>query len=245
MPATDTRAFTHFGFAPLDNFSMIAFTNAIEVLRMAMYLGHEGEYRWSVLSIDGGEVTASNGLRIPSQRLDPDDLPDIVFVCGGIDVEAVTEADTLAWLQGLAARGVALGSLCTGAHALAAAGLLDGYRCTSHWENAAALAQAFPHVTFLPDLFVIDRDRFTCSGGIAPLDMMLNIVASRLGPTAAAQIAGQFIHEHVREHDHRQAAPLARDTIGRAWDAQFVRHRNLRKPPQAPRLAVSAFPRRA
>ena len=209
MPATDTRAFTHFGFAPLDNFSMIAFTNAIEVLRMAMYLGHEGEYRWSVLSIDGGEVTASNGLRIPSQRLDPDDLPDIVFVCGGIDVEAVTEADTLAWLQGLAARGVALGSLCTGAHALAAAGLLDGYRCTSHWENAAALAQAFPHVTFLPDLFVIDRDRFTCSGGIAPLDMMLNIVVSRLGPTAAAQIAGQFIHEHVREHDHRQAAPLA------------------------------------
>ena len=64
MPATDTRAFTHFGFAPLDNFSMIAFTNAIEVLRMAMYLGHEGEYRWSVLSIDGGEVTASNGRQI-------------------------------------------------------------------------------------------------------------------------------------------------------------------------------------
>lgn len=209
MPETDISAFTHFGFAPLDNFSMIAFTNAIEVLRMAMYLGHEAQYRWSVLGIAGGEVAASNGLRIPAQPLDPDDLPDIVFVCGGIGVEAVTDADTLAWLRGLAAQGVSLGSLCTGAHALAAAGLLDGYRCTSHWENAAALAQAFPQVTFLQDLFVIDRDRFTCSGGIAPLDMMLHIVAARLGPAAAAQIASQFIHEHVREHDHLQAVPLA------------------------------------
>jgi len=209
VPATDPRAFTHFGFAPLDNFSMIAFTNAIEVLRMATYLGHETRYRWSVVTIDGRDVTASNGLRIPSQRLDPDDLPDVVFVCGGIDVEAVTAADTLDWLRALAARGVALGSLCTGAHALSAAGLLDGYRCTSHWENAAALARAFPQVAFAQDLFVIDRDRFTCSGGIAPLDMMLHIVTARLGPAAAAQIAGQFIHEHVRGHDHRQAVPLA------------------------------------
>lgn len=217
MPATtDLCALTHFGFAPLDSFSMIAFTNAVEVLRMAVYLGAEPGYRWSVLSVDGLEVTASNGLSIPSQRLDPDDLPDIVFVCGGIEVEAATGADILAWLRALAAHGVALGSLCTGAHALAAAGLLDGYRCTSHWENAAALAKSFPQVTFAPELFVIDRDRFTCSGGIAPLDMMLNIVAARLGPAAVALIASQFIHEHVREQDHLQAVPLA----ARLADAQ-------------------------
>jgi transcriptional regulator GlxA family with amidase domain len=208
------RALTHFGFAPLDSFSMIAFTNAVEVLRMAVYLGAEPRYRWSVLSVDGAGVTASNGLSIPSQHLDPDDLPDVVFVCGGVEVEAATGADTLAWLRALAARGVALGSLCTGAHALAAAGLLDGYRCTSHWENAALLARTFPQVTFAPELFVIDRDRFTCSGGIAPLDMMLNIVAARLGPAAVALIASQFIHEHVREQDHLQAVPLAARLAG-------------------------------
>ena len=213
---TDLRALTHFGFAPLDSFSMIAFTNAIEVLRMATYLGYETQYRWSVLSVDGLDVTASNGLSIPAQRFDPADLPDVVFVCGGIEVEAATGADTLAWLRTIASHGVALGSLCTGAHALAAAGLLDGYRCTSHWENAATLARTFPQVTFAPELFVIDRDRFTCSGGIAPLDMMLNIVAPRLGPAAVALIASQFIHEHVREQDHLQAVPLT----ARLADAQ-------------------------
>jgi transcriptional regulator GlxA family with amidase domain len=209
LATTDTRAFIHFGFAPLDSFSMIAFTNAIEVLRMATYLGHEARYRWSVLSAGGADARASNGLCFPTQRLDPDDLPDIVFVCGGTGVEAAIGADTLDWLRALAARGVALGSLCTGAHALAAAGLLDGYRCTSHWENAAALAAAFPQVAFSEELFVIDRDRITCSGGVAPLDMMLNIVSARLGAAAVAQIAGQFIHEHVRDQGHRQAVPLA------------------------------------
>jgi transcriptional regulator GlxA family with amidase domain len=209
VTATDTRTFTHFGFAPLDSFSMIAFTNAVEVLRMASYLGRESLYRWTVISVDGADVRASNGLRIPSQRLDPDDMPHIVFVCGGTGVEAATGADTLDWLRSMAARGVALGSLCTGAYALAAAGLLDGYRCTSHWENSAALAAAFPKVAFAQALFVIDRDRFTCSGGLAPLDMLLNIVSARLGATAVAQIANQFIHEHVRDQGDRQTVPLA------------------------------------
>lgn len=209
MSATDTRTFTHFGFVLLDSFSMIAFTNAVEVLRMASYLGREPLYRWSVLSVDGAQVRASNGLCIPSQRLDPDDMPHIVFVCGGTGVESATGADTLAWLQALAARGVALGSLCTGAYALAAAGLLDGYRCTSHWENSAALAAAFPRVALSQEVFVIDRDRFTCSGGIAPLDMMLNIVSARIGAAAVAQIANQFIHEHVRDQAYRQTVPLA------------------------------------
>lgn len=209
VPAPDIRAFTHFGFIPLPNFSMIAFTNAVEVLRMAMYLGYETRYRWTVLGLDGRDATASNGLSVPTQRLDPADLPDIVFVCGGIDVETATEPPMLDFLQALAAQGVALGSLCTGAHALAAAGLLDGYRCTIHWENAQALAKAFPKVAFAQELFVIDRDRYTCSGGIAPLDMMLGIVAPRLGPAAVALIASQFIHEHVREEGARQAVPLS------------------------------------
>lgn len=205
----ELRQFTHFGFAPLANFSMIAFTNAVETLRMAGYLGHESAYRWSVLSSDGAPVTASNGLSIPTRRFDPDDPPHIVFVCGGVGVEAAARPEVLDWLRSLAAHGLALGSLCTGAYALAAAGLLDGYRCTSHWENATALAAAFPKVKFTPELFVIDRDRFTCSGGVAPLDMMLHIVAARIGAAAAALIASQFIHEHVREQDQRQTVPLA------------------------------------
>lgn len=209
VPTTTMHRLSHFGFIPLNNFSMIAFANAVEVLRMANHLERDELYRWSIISADGHGVRASNGLSVPALALDGADLPDIVFVCGGVEVEAAVDAATLALLRELAAAGVALGSLCTGAYALARAGLLDGYRCANHWEDLPALAGAFAAVRCSQDLFVIDRDRYTCSGGIAPLDMMLNIVSARVGPATIAAIADQFTHEHVRDHADRQRVPLA------------------------------------
>lgn len=203
------RSFSHFGFVPLNNFSMIAFSNALEVLRMANYLERKELYRWSVLGVQAGAVMASNGLSLPVTAADPDDVPDIVFVCGGVEVEQATDAATLALLRDCAAAGSALGGLCTGSYALAVAGLLDGYRCASHWEQQAALTARFPALTVSPELFVIDRDRYTCSGGVAPLDMMLNIISARVGSATIARIAGQFIHEHVRDQSDRQSVPLA------------------------------------
>lgn len=203
------RSFSHFGFIPLDNFSMIAFSNALEALRMANYLEREELYRWSVISPAGGPVVASNGLSVPTAAPDAADLPDIVFVCGGIGVEAAAGDAVLALLRLLADGGLAMGSLCTGAYALAAAGLLDGYRCANHWEDLAAVVERYPAVSFSAELFAIDRDRYTCSGGIAPLDMMLNIMAARVGPATIAQIADQFVHEHVRGADERQSVPLS------------------------------------
>jgi transcriptional regulator GlxA family with amidase domain len=201
--------FSHFGFLPLDQFSMIAFSNAVEVLRMANYLERAPLYRWSVLSAAGRPVAASNGLSLPAAAPDHGDRPDIVFVCGGEALPQGHEDATLALLRALAADGVALGSLCTGGHALAAAGLLDGYRCASHWETLPALADAYPAVRFSYDLFVIDRDRYSCGGGIAPLDMMLDIIAPRVGAATIAGIADQFTHEHVRGHSEPQQVPLA------------------------------------
>ncbi len=209
MPHPDMRSFSHFGFVPLANFSMIAFANALEVLRMANYLERSEIYRWSVFSPDGAPVTASNGLSVPATLFDAADRPDIVFVCGGTDVEAASDSAALALLHGVADSGAALGSLCTGAYALARAGLLDGYRCANHWENIAAIKLAFPKVALAHDLFVIDRDRYTCSGGIAPLDMMLNIIGARVGKTTISEIADQFIHEHVRDQCDLQPVPLA------------------------------------
>jgi transcriptional regulator GlxA family with amidase domain len=204
--------FSHFGFLPLDQFSMIAFSNAVEVLRMANYLERAPLYRWSVLSADGRPVAASNGLSLPAALPGADrpaDLPDIVFVCGGEALPQGHDAATLDLLRGLAADGVALGSLCAGAHALAAAGLLDGYRCASHWAILPALAEAFASVRFSYDLFVIDRDRYSCGGGVAPLDMMLDIIAPRVGVATIAGIADQFTHEHVRGRSEPQQVPLA------------------------------------
>jgi transcriptional regulator GlxA family with amidase domain len=201
-------SFTHFAFMPLNNFTMLAFSNAIEVLRMANYLEGKTLYRWSVLSPEGGAVTASNGLSVTTVRADQCPAADVVFVCGGTDTAAAINPATLDLLQHLAQQGIALGSLCTGAFALAKAGLLDGYTCATHWENLSALKSAYPAITFAPDLFVVDRDRITCTGGIAPLDMMLNLISSQIGKTTIAAIADQFILEHVRDHKDQQRVPL-------------------------------------
>lgn len=209
MPKTAMPHFSRFGFLPLDHFSMIAFANAVEVLRMANYIERETLYRWSVIGPVARTVTASNGLAVEAQAFDDVDQPEIVFVCGGVDIEAAADPASLALLHTLAGKCTALGSLCTGAYALARAGLLDGYRCVSHWENMMALQRDFPSVSFSQDLFVIDRDRITCAGGIAPLDMMLNLIEPRVGKTTVARIADQFILEHVRDQGDRQPMPLA------------------------------------
>ncbi|SDY21557.1 transcriptional regulator, AraC family with amidase-like domain [Collimonas sp. OK242] len=201
-------SFTHFAFMPLNNFTMLAFSNAIEVLRMANYLEGKNLYRWSVVSPEGGTVMASNGLSVTTTRAGQGTAADVVFVCGGTDIAAAINPATLDMLQHLARKGIALGSLCTGAFALAQAGLLDGYTCATHWENLSTLKRSYPAISFAPDLFVIDRDRITCTGGIAPLDMMLNLISSQVGKTTIAAIADQFILEHVRDHKDQQRVPL-------------------------------------
>jgi len=105
---------------------------------------------------------------------------DILFVCGGINVREAVSPALLTALRRLADRRVPLGALCTGGYALARAGLLDHFSATIHWENLSALREEFPRVRISDQLFTIDRDRFTCSGGTAPLDLMLNLIQAKL-----------------------------------------------------------------
>jgi AraC family transcriptional regulator, glycine betaine-responsive activator len=122
-------------------------------------------------------------------------------------------------LRRLADRRVPLGALCTGGYALARAGLLDNFRATIHWENLSALREEFPRVRISDQLFTIDRDRYTCSGGTAPLDLMLNLIQLKLGPRISQLVSEQFIVDRVRKDTDRQYVPL-RAQIG-------VSHRGL------------------
>jgi len=176
---------------------------------MANRLSKREVYEWSLISLDGSTVAASSGLSLsPTVRLGDMGAADIVFVCGGVDVERAVTPQLLAALRRLAQQKVALGSLCTGGYALAKAGLLDGYQAVIHWENMSALQEQFPRVLLSKQLFVIDRDRYTCSGGIAPLDLMLNIIKGHLGKDIAPMISEQFILDRIRNDQDRQHVPL-------------------------------------
>ncbi|MFP4262836.1 MAG: GlxA family transcriptional regulator [Halomonas sp.] len=205
------KAHHDIGFLLIPGFSQLAFSSALEPLRMANHLADRTLYTWHLVSRDGGAVKASSGLATAvDQALEPMPSLDLLLVCGGVEVQRHDDRATLAWLKRLAEWRIPLGGVCTGGYVLARAGLLDGYRCTLHWEHIGSLHEArrFPAVTFTSQLFVMDRDRYTCSGGIAPLDMMLNLIGRQQGLALAEAIAEEFIHERIRGVDDRQRSPL-------------------------------------
>jgi transcriptional regulator GlxA family with amidase domain len=209
-----------YAFLTLQNYSLIAVANALEPLRMANRLVGKQAYEWSVISMDGRPAEASGGLTLsPTSALENLGAVDILFVCGGVNVRDAVSPPLLTALRRLADRRVPLGALCTGGYALARAGLLDNFSATIHWENLSALREEFPRVRISDQLFTIDRDRFTCSGGTAPLDLMLNLIQQKLGPRISQLVSEQFIVERVRNDMDRQYVPL-RAQIG-------VSHRGL------------------
>lgn len=189
---------------------MIAFTNALEALRIANYVDRIEHYRWTVFSVDGVPVEASNGIELrPVQALDPSgDLPDVMIVCGGTHVRETVDARLQQALVALASRGIALGSLCSGAYALMSAGLLDNYRCAVHWANLFSLRDEFPDVRITHDLFVVDRDRITCTGGTAPLDMMLNLMSKHLGAHLVVRVSQHLILARLRGASEHPPIPV-------------------------------------
>ncbi len=194
------------GFFLAPRFSMMAFTSAIEPLRSANRMSGRNLYGWRLISKDGAPVEASNGIAMmPDSAIAAADYLPTLIVCGGIDVHLVRDKETFSWLRRQARKGARVGAICTGSHILARAGLLDGYRCTIHWENIPGFSEEFPDIEVTAELFEIDRNRFTCSGGTAPLDMMLYMIATHYGHDLAAAISDQFIHDRIRgPNDHQR-----------------------------------------
>jgi transcriptional regulator GlxA family with amidase domain len=230
-----------YAFLTLPNYSLIAVTNAVEPLRMANRVVGQDVYEWSIVSLDGRPVLASNGLDLaPTIPLDKLGKVEILFVCGGINVRDAVSAPLLSALRRLAERRVALGALCTGGYALARAGLLDNYRATIHWENLPALREEFPRVQLNDQVFSIDRERYTCSGGTAPLDLMLNLIQLKHGLRISQLVSEQFVLERVRSAEDRQYVPL-RAQVGASHRGMIkvaqLMEENIEKPLSLDRIA--------
>ena len=178
------------GFLLIDGFTLIAFANAIEPFRMANYASAQTLYTWKVAGLSGNRTAASNGLQI--QHTDTFERLlecDLVLVCGGYQIQHLVSPAIRLLLQRLAARNIALGGVCTGALALADAGVLDRYQASLHWENFIAAQETYPGVSFRQNLYTIDRNRYTCSGGASALDMSQAIIRQHHGRALAGRIA--------------------------------------------------------
>jgi transcriptional regulator GlxA family with amidase domain len=235
---------TRFGFLLIDDFTLISMSSAVEPLRMANRISKKEVYQWRTISQSGQSVAASDGISvIADYGIDHPDVfanLDAVIVCGGRRVEDHTTDAVLRWLRVADKKNIMLGAICTGSYLLAKAGLLDNYTCSIHWENIAAVTDLFPRVSVSRSVYTIDKDRLTSSGGMAPVDMMLNLVRRHCGPEISAGVAEQFVYDHVRESGDRQRVPL-RHTVGNQSEKLIVAvelmEANIREPISQSELA--------
>jgi transcriptional regulator GlxA family with amidase domain len=194
-----------FVFLVTPGVSMMSLASAIEPLRSLNRLVRRDAYEWRLASPDGRSVEASNGIPLPV-------LPhaealvgaDYLFVCGGLRIEQEGEKHYLAVLRQAVRKGISVGSLSTGTYLLARAGLLNGYRCTIHWENLSTFQEDFPNIHCTNKIYEIDRERLTCSGGTAAMDLVLHLIAEKHGADLARSVANQFHHERIRNHSDEQ-----------------------------------------
>jgi len=206
-----------FVFCLLPEFTLLAFSSAIEALRLTnAVLGYEA-YTWRLVTSTGEEVQASCGVVLKSdstiaierQCASRPGRPSMVVVCGGRNVERYTSKAAEAWLRECRQNGIAIASLCTGAHLLARAKLLDDKKCVIHWENFPSFVEQFSGASVRTGLFEIDGGLHTCAGGAASFDMMLHIVSRDHGEEVVAGVCERAIVDRIRNSEERQRLPFS------------------------------------
>ena len=186
------------GILPVEGFALMSYSCTVEPLRAANLLARRPLYR-VVHYGETGAVQSSGVAHVADlQPVGSGGDPDLLLVIAGGDPFAFDEPATFAWLRRLARRGVTVGGVSGGSVILARAGLMAGRRMTVHWEHAARLAENFPDIVIERRLFVIDRDRVTCGGGTAPLDLMHGLIAGHHGSVFARLVSDWFLHTEVR-----------------------------------------------
>lgn len=179
------------GFILADRFTLTAFASFIDVLRLAADTGDKSRpirCKWTVLSKDMQPVRASCGVQVhPETRLADPEVFDYIVVVGGLVEQIETIGpDYTRFLKSAAARGVPLIGLCTGSFILHEAGLMDGYKCCVSWFHRADFLERFAGLEPVSDrIFVVDRDRLTCSGGSSAAHLAGYIVEKSVGRRAA------------------------------------------------------------
>lgn len=210
VPVAHPRPTRHWVFCLTPGFTLLAFSSAVEPLRIANQLSQRPLYRWRVCSDQGGPVESSAGIPVQTEP-----LPTVLereaalMVCGGNRPAQVASARLVAALGRHRRFGGTLGGICTGAYALARAGLLAGRRFTLHWENQPGFQETFPDLSPSGNRFEIDGPLMTCGGGAASTDMMLSIIAGDYGGEFATMVAEMCLRSVTAGENAAQRSSLA------------------------------------
>lgn len=194
------------------DFLLLDMAGPMEVFSVAnRYLEPKDHYRLLTIGTEPGLLRASNGVGVQAD-LQLDQAAggyDLLLVPGGPGAYNERHPALLQWLQEAVPRAGCYGSICTGAFVLGHAGLLDGYRVTTHWHYTERLIRAFPKATVETDrIYLEDRNLITSGGITAGIDLALAVVARDHGKKVAQDVAKVLLVVMKRQGGQAQFSPL-------------------------------------
>lgn len=232
------------GVVLIDGFALLPYASVVEPLRAANHLAGAPLYRVCNIPARGAEATSSSGAKIPAQGTVGGPLDfDMMIVTASDFTPTFRDPKLINWLRHADRLGIPLCGVSGGAVLLAVAGLMAGRRMTAHWEYMPLLDEICPGLLMEKTLYVIDRDRVTCAGGTAPLDLMHALIADRHGPGLARRVSDWFMHTEVRPSRGPQRAGLIEQwgtTNAKVLDVIMAMESHIADPLTLPDLATFA-----
>ena len=224
-------------------YSQLTLAALVEPLRMANTVANRPLYRWRLCSTDGRAVTSSSGFTLAVDA----DLArtgrfDALFVVASYEVTQFATPAVFGFLRRAARNGAVVGGFDAAPFLLAGAGLLDGYRATTHWDDLEDLRDRYPRIEVVPERYVIDRKRISTSGSLPSFDLVLELIRQRNGLMLAMNVSGNFVYDQARPGSDSQymiAASLINARHPTITRIVRLMEQNLRTPMEIPRLAAA------
>jgi transcriptional regulator GlxA family with amidase domain len=232
----------HVAFFIYPHFNLIDLSGPLDAFALATEIAR-GSYRFSVMSLDGGEIASGSGAKVMSETAVTEGIDTLVIVgdCGMDNREVPTQ--TINFIRTAAGRARRTASVCMGAFLLAASGLLDGRRATTHWRFATKLQAMYPAVKVEGDrIFLNERGVWTSAGMTAGIDMTLALIEEDLGRALSRAVARMLVVYYQRPGGQLQYSSLLDLDCGsdRVRDALVFAREHLAEPLSVDRLAEVA-----
>ena len=197
------------GVLLLDGFALMSYASLVEPFRAANFLDNKKLYEIMNLTEKKQGAVSSSGLRVESDyALGDFPVLDLLMVVAGGDPFQYENKSLFNWINKFARFGVMIGGVSGGPIILVKSGLMKDYRMTVHWEHAPSLLEIYDDLLLEKSLFIFDRDRITCAGGTAPIDMALALIARRQGTSFAQFVSDWFLHTEIRPSGGPQRSNL-------------------------------------
>ncbi len=235
------RSAHHAIFVVVPRFNLATLITMIETMRIANYLAPEPLYSWDIVSFDGPQVGASNGMTT-TVATDPGARPpaDFVFVLGSWGTEHYENRRLTAWLRKRARAGEGICGVELGCYIIARAGLLDRKPATTHWSWLSGFRESFDRVDVQECLFTMEGKVMSCSGGMAGIDLMLRLMERTHGSGFSGEIADQMLHQPIRNAASPQRSTMGRSTetmLPLVREAMTLIEENIEEPLSVPEIA--------